>query len=703
MKGDDPTRSADGAGDAQPFGPYRLIRKAGEGGMGEVWLAEQLRPVRRQVAIKIIKAGMDTAQVVARFEAERQALALMDHPGIAHVFDAGATPEGRPYFAMEYVAGEPITEYCRRQRLPLRECLDLFLHVCDAVQHAHQKGIIHRDLKPSNILVTLLDGRPVPKIIDFGVAKATSRQLSGHTLFTELGAMIGTPEYMSPEQAELTGLDVDTRSDVYSLGVVLYELLTGSLPFDRRVLLEQGIDFIRKTIRETDPPRPSLRVTTGSGGQTSSDSPEWTHRPGHLRGDLDWIVMKALEKDRTRRYGSASDLGADLRRHLADEPVLASPPSVSYRVGKFARRHRIGVAMGAAVFAMLVVFSVSLAVQAQRIRAERDRANREALTARRVADFMAGLFQVSDPSEARGATLTAREILDRGAREVTTGLAEDAYVKARLQLVIGGVYTNLGSYTEAEQLLVSAVKSNEATLGPDHPDTLTSLNALANVYWYLRRWPDAEPLYKRVLSARTRLFGPNDRATLTTAWDLASLFAEDKRLNEAEALQRQTFEAQRQAFGEEDPDTVNSLGSLAAIEHRLGRFEDAVGSGRKALALKKKVFGADHPSTLHAMHNLATDYEALRRFSEAETLYVESLEIKRRVSGLDHQETARTEQRLAGLYTKMARYAEAEPLLLHARQVYERAYGPTHERTREIDQQLNAFHDKWVRPKAKAP
>jgi non-specific serine/threonine protein kinase/serine/threonine-protein kinase len=314
-------------GPVEIIGPYRLIRRVGEGGMGEVWLAEQTQPIRRQVALKIIKAGMDTAQVVARFGAERQALAVMNHPAIARVFDAGATPQGRPYFAMEYVRGESITAYCDKQKLPLRERIDLFLQVCDGVQHAHQKGIIHRDLKPSNILVAVQDDRAVPKIIDFGVAKATTLQLTDHTLQTEYGALVGTPEYMSPEQAEMTGLDIDTRTDVYALGVVLYELLTGALPFDSKTLRAKPLDEIRRTIREVDPPRPSTRVTTTSPMKnTDDDRAVRAASASELRGDLDWITMRALEKDRTRRYGSASDFAADLRRHLNYLPVLASPP-----------------------------------------------------------------------------------------------------------------------------------------------------------------------------------------------------------------------------------------------------------------------------------------------------------------------------------------------------------------------------------------
>ena len=366
--GSDETRANEPtARSSQNIGPYRLVEPLGEGGMGIVWLAEQARPVRRQVALKIIKAGMDTAQVVARFEAERQALALMDHPAIARVLDVGATPEGRPYFVMEYVRGESISGYCARHKLPTRARLDLFLQVCDGVQHAHQKGIIHRDLKPSNVLVAIQGDRPVPKIIDFGVAKATTQSLTERTLHTELGAFVGTPEYMSPEQAEMSGLDVDTRTDVYSLGAILYELLTGVMPFESKALRAQLLDELRRTLREVDPPRPSTRVsslTTATG-----DRPATHVAPGklasELRGDLDWITMKALEKDRTRRYGSASDLAADVRRHLDDQPVLAGPPTATYRVGKFVCRHRGGVAAAAALAVLLVGFGVTMAVQAR--------------------------------------------------------------------------------------------------------------------------------------------------------------------------------------------------------------------------------------------------------------------------------------------------------------------------------------------------
>ena len=343
------------------IGRYKLLEQIGEGGFGVVWMAEQEEPVRRRVALKIIKLGMDTREVVARFEAERQALAMMEHANIASVFDGGATDTGRPYFVMELVKGVPITEYCDANKLPAAQRLDLFIQVCQAVQHAHLKGIIHRDLKPSNILVTVKDDRPVPKVIDFGIAKATQARLTEKTLFTRFRQWIGTPSYMSPEQAGLGSLDVDTRSDIYSLGVLLYELLTGQTPFDTRKLLEHGYDAVMRTIREEEPPKPSTRLGTLAEGELSMVAARRGSESNKLsrlvRGDLDWIVMKALEKDRTRRYETASSLAQDVERHLRSEPVTAAAPSLFYRTGKFIRRNHTRMA-----FAGLTILVILLAV-----------------------------------------------------------------------------------------------------------------------------------------------------------------------------------------------------------------------------------------------------------------------------------------------------------------------------------------------------
>jgi serine/threonine protein kinase len=346
--------AAEGVGTV--IGPYKLIESIGEGGMGAVWMAQQSEPVRRLVAVKLIKAGMDTKQVIARFEAERQALALMDHPNIARVLDAGATPEGRPYFAMELVKGIPVTRYCDERRLSVRERLELFVPVCQAVQHAHQKGIIHRDLKPSNVLVAPYDGIPVVKVIDFGVAKATGQPLTERTLATGFGAVVGTLEYMSPEQAELNNLDIDTRSDIYSLGVLLYELLTGTTPLPRKRLEAAAFAEVLRIIREEEPPKPSTRLSTTE--ELPSIAANRDAEPAKLsalvRGELDWIVMKALEKDRSRRYETANGFALDVQRYLADEPVLACPPSPRYRLWKFVRRNRGPVVTGSIISLCLV-------------------------------------------------------------------------------------------------------------------------------------------------------------------------------------------------------------------------------------------------------------------------------------------------------------------------------------------------------------
>jgi len=378
-----PARAAGAASsshlDSHPtkIGPFKVLERIGEGGMGVVYLAEQTEPVRRRVALKVIKLGMDTKQVVARFEAERQALAMMDHPNIAKVLDAGATPEGRPYFVMECVHGIPITDYCDLHNLKMPERLELFTHICEAVQHAHQKGVIHRDLKPSNVLVEVVDDHPVPKVIDFGVAKATAHRLTERTVYTEQGQLIGTPEYMSPEQAEMTGLNVDTRTDIYSLGVLLYELLVGALPFERGTLRRASYAEIRRILREVDPPKPSTRLSSlGAGSETVAKRrrTDQSSLLSQLRGDLDWITMKALEKDRTRRYASASEFAADIRRFLHDEPILARPPSPAYRMRKYMKRHRVGVGFAATTFLALVVGFVVVTAQQAKTAAARDEA-----------------------------------------------------------------------------------------------------------------------------------------------------------------------------------------------------------------------------------------------------------------------------------------------------------------------------------------
>ena len=648
----------------QTIGPYRLLQLVGEGGMGEVWLAEQTRPVHRQVALKVIKAGMDTGQVVARFEAERQALALMDHPAIARVFDAGATPQGRPYFVMEYVRGESITGYVTRRKLSIPDRIDLFVQICEGVQHAHQKGIIHRDLKPSNILVTLQNDRPVPKIIDFGVAKAVTHSLTERTLYTEFGALVGTPEYMSPEQTEMSSLDIDTRTDVYALGVILYELLTGALPFESQTLRAKGLDEIRRTIREVDPPRPSTKVTS-SAGTASSPRMEAGRLASELRGDLDWITMKAMEKDRTRRYGSVSDLAADLKRHLDNFPVLASPPSTGYRIGKFVRRYRLTVIMTVTLLVLLLTFAGMTALQAQRTARERDRANTEAKAAKEIADFLAGLFSVSDPSQARGNTVTAREILDRGVKKIGA-LSNQPLVQARLERTLGGVYTSLGLYALANPLLEHALSTYRHAVGNISPESADVLFAIGEVRYYEGRFADAERAYREVAGLRRDLLGLNAKETMEAEMAVGSACMQQERFNEADQLFRSTLDRQRRVLGERDPLTLNTINEMSNMYYMQQRFADALPLAEESARMHQLIFGDDAPRTLGSHHVLASTLDKLGRFSEAEQEYWKALSGKRRVIGDRHPDTARTEVRLGTMYVALRRYADAEPLVVTA-------------------------------------
>ena len=751
---DDLTRvQATAARPVVAIGPYRLLRQVGEGGMGEVWLAEQLRPVRRQVALKLSKAGMDTARVVARCEAERQALAVMEHPAIAHVFDAGVTPEGRPYFVMEYVGGETITRYCSRQRLSTRHRIELLLQVCEGVQHAHQKGIIHRDLKPSNVLVTLQDGSPVPKIIDFGVAKATTQPLTERPLFTELGVLIGTPEYMSPEQAEMSGLDIDTRTDVYSLGAILYELLTGVLPFEAKALREQGLDEIRKTIREVDPPRPSARVMTRAGLLDTSQAqrPDVSRLAHELRGDLDWITMKALEKDRTRRYGSVSDLAADLRRHLDNQPVLASPPSVVYRTGKFVRRHRVGVAAAAAVVALLIAFAATMAIQTRRVAQQRDRAlaaerrsAEEAELARQVSTFLVDLFKVSDPSEARGNQVTAREILDKGADRIVKELKDQPAVQARLMDTMGYVYQSLGLYSRAGPLLESALASRRATLGGEHAEVAASMHHVGELM-YARGERDgaerlfrealaiqrkalghenlavtetqnslgialrpketpeataeAEQLYRAALATRRKLLGNEHMAVAQNLVNLAMLLYANKRdYAEAERLFREALDLNRRLLGEEHPEVSTNLNNLALVLRDQARYAEAEPLLRQVLAMDRRLYGEDHPMVGVVLNNLANLLQRKGDYAGAESLYREAIAVKRRTFPENHWEVATVKSLLGGCLIAAQRYRDAEPLLLESYPVIAAQFGAAHNRSLVALRRVVDLYQAWGQP-----
>jgi eukaryotic-like serine/threonine-protein kinase len=467
------------------IGPYRLLKKLGEGGMGSVWLAEQVAPVKRLVAVKVI-AGYFGERERQRFDLERQSLAIMNHPAIAKVFDAGATEDGQPYLVMEYVPGLRITTYCNEKQLGPRERVELMIKVCEGVRHAHQKAIMHRDLKPSNILVLEVDGKPVPKIIDFGIAKTVRDGRSGdETIFTVVGGAVGTPGYMSPEQADPGVGDIDTRTDVYSLGVVLYELLTASLPFDPTQWNTKPLHEVLRQFHEQDPQSPSTRVSKDSAEAARNTGVEPQKLVRELRGDLDWITLKALEHDRERRYSSPAELASDRNRYLRDEPIIARPPSVVYRARKFVRRNRVAVAFTAVLMLLIAGFAVSMTI-------ERNRARREAETSKRVADFMANIFTVSDPTESRGNSVTARELLDKASAQIETGLGQDPQVKARLMRIMGGTYRGLGLYKQADRLLKDATEIQTRELGQEHAETLELTTLLGVVEGDLGHYAESE-------------------------------------------------------------------------------------------------------------------------------------------------------------------------------------------------------------------
>jgi eukaryotic-like serine/threonine-protein kinase len=712
------TRSI-GPNEATPgmvIGSYHLIQQIGQGGMGEVWLAEQKQPVRRRVAIKLIKAGMDTREVVARFESERQALALMDHPAIAKIFDGGSTPQGRPYFVMEYVTGLPITDYCDQHKLPVRQRLELFMAVCDGVQHAHQKAILHRDLKPSNILVGEVDGKPAPRIIDFGVAKATAQRLTADTMFTRLGTIVGTPGYMSPEQADSAGADVDTRTDVYSLGVVLYELLVGALPLD---FSKTTPDEFARRLRDEDAPRPSTRMRTTrehssvAARNRGGDGPTLTRQ---LRGDLDAIALKALEKDRARRYATPSEFAADIGRYLRNEPVQARPAGAAYRARKYIRRHRAGVAVAAAAIVLLISVAVVQGFELRRIRRERDRADR-------VTEFMTGMFKVSDPSQMRGNDIRAREILDRASNQIDTGLAKDPELQAQMMHVMGNVYESLGLYPKSEPLLRGALEIRRRTLGARAPETLKSMGSLAHVLEEESHYPEAEKLMRETLDGRRSRLGPEHRDTLTAMSELAQILNSEGRFPDAEKLNRQVLETARRVFGPQDevitkatrnlainqsyegkysdaekgfrevleidtrtlgPDHPTVLGDLNYVGNSLlqqGRYADAEAMYRKTIQAKRRVLGPEHPETIKSMGNLALVLTNEKRYEDAEKLYRETLDLKRRTLGPEHRSTLVTMGNLANMYSVAGRFADAEKLVRQTLEIEWRTMGPEHSDT----------------------
>jgi serine/threonine protein kinase/tetratricopeptide (TPR) repeat protein len=674
------------------IGRYRLVRRLGEGGMGEVWLAEQSIPVRRQVALKVIKPGMDSREVIARFEAERQALALMDHPAVAKVLDAGTTPLGRPYFVMEYIGGVPITEFCDRHRLDNRQRLELFCEVCEGVQHAHQKAIIHRDLKPSNILVIERGGRFYPKIIDFGVAKATAWQLTEKTMFTQMGVMVGTPAYMSPEQVGLGGEDVDTRTDVYALGVVLYELIAGALPFDPKDLTSGGFEAIRRKIREEEPPRPSTRASDlGDRTQTSARARgvDPGALPRQLRGDLDWITLKALEKERARRYPSPMDLAADIQRYLRNEPVLAMPPRVGYRVRKFIRRHRVAVTTAAVLLLALLIGVAGTTVGLLRARQAEAIAWRESETAARVSAFMSGMLESVEPVRmgrslredlaertARAGSLENvnmvdvaqglidREILARAEAMVDSTLTDDPAIASRLYVTIGRSYLRgLLLYDEAVATLRKAHARACEGFGADGLETMNSAQELGMALSRVggrENWEEAKQIFGDCLAVQERERGPGHLEALNVRMMLADQYRYLGEHETAAPMLREVVVGLRRLDQPDNPILYYAVNDLAlALQASKEDRPEAEELFREAIAGLDRILGPDHFETLNVRVNLARLIYAEGRNEEAVVYLRGLLEDARRSLGSETDLTDQAVGLMAASLRRLDRTDEA--------------------------------------------
>jgi serine/threonine protein kinase/tetratricopeptide (TPR) repeat protein len=653
------------------IGRYRLLQEIGKGGFGIVFRAEETGLVRREVALKLIKAGMDTREILARFEAERQALALMDHPNIARVLDGGGTASGRPYFVMELVRGIPITDYCDQGSLSTRARLELFIKVCRAVQHAHQKAVIHRDLKPSNVLVTAHDGESVPKVIDFGVAKALGQKLTEKTLFTRSEQLIGTPAYMSPEQAALGGLDIDTRSDMYSLGVMLYELLTGVTPLDSETLRRGELDDIRRMIRETDPPTPSTRLQT-MGKQLAEVARCRKVEPGALgrlvRGDLDWITMKALEKDRQRRYETVNGLARDIERHLSNEPVVARPPSQLYRFQKFVRRNKLEFAAAVGISVVLlvgIVVSAWEALRARRAEGEQSRSRQQAQTAaiksQQEAQFLKNMLESVGPSKARGRdTAMLREILDQTAERIGRELTNQPAVEIELREILARTYEELGMYQRMEEMARERLRISRAQPGQESLDVAGALDQLGLAQRYLGNLPEAERLTRDGLALRQKLLGTNSHDVAVSLNDVGLCLWEQGKLPEAETALRQAVEINCRVLGHDDLEVAVNLNNLANILNTEEKLAEAETVYREALALRRKLLPSEHPALAQSIANLATVLYSADKLDEAERLCQESLGLARRMLGSNHVDLIAPLHTLTAVLEKRGKWADAE-------------------------------------------
>jgi serine/threonine protein kinase len=674
---------------AQPFatekpgdriGHYKLLQQIGEGGCGVVYMAEQEAPVRRRVALKIIKPGMDTKNVIARFEAERQALALMDHPNIARVFDAGATEAGRPYFVMELVRGVKITEYCNLHSITTEDRLKLFVQVCQAVQHAHQRGIIHRDIKPSNILVTeSLQAVATPVVIDFGVAKATTDQrLTDKTVFTAFEMLIGTPAYMSPEQAALSSVDVDTRTDIYSLGVLLYELITSSTPFETGELLKAGLDEVRRVIREQEPSRPSACLSKMAGADLTTVAQQRQSEPLRLihriRGDLDWIVIKALEKDRTRRYETANDLALDVRRFLENEPVSARPPSRLYKFQKTVQRNKL-LFVGLGVISTLLV--ASLIVVSTSLSQERQ-SQRET---EQVKQFLEETLQGVTPEVALGRDTTIlREILDKAAARIDKETNQPA-VAAELRSVISTVYESTGQYRQAEEMQRTALAICQERFGRESPEAAAALNELGVTLIASGKKLEAEQVCREALEIRRRHFG-NENADVATSEDnLAHACNDNGKFTEAEALIERALATRRRLFGNESQEVIDSLRNQALILGNTGKRAEAEATAREALELRRKLLGPQDPSISGALYDLAWAEAANGQRSEAEALEREAFALRQKFLSDNYPDVAESLYILGDRMRQHGNLEDADSVLSAALSLQRKFLGDDHPST----------------------
>jgi len=641
---------------------------------------------------------MDTKSVIARFEAERQALALMDHHNIAKVHDAGATETGRPYFVMELVRGVKITDYCDEKNLSTQERLELFTQVCHAIQHAHQKGIIHRDIKPSNILVTVIDGVAVPKVIDFGIAKATNDQrLTDMTVFTAFDQFIGTPAYMSPEQAEISGVDVDTRSDIYSLGVLLYELLTGQTPFDARELLQAGLDEMRRTLREKEPQRPSTRVSTLGGEELTTTAKrrglEAPKLVNVLRGDLDWIVMKCLEKDRARRYETANGLASDIQRHLSNEPVVACPPSAAYKFQKLVRRNKLAFAAGAGIAAALVIgLAIALWQSIEKTRAYREQARlrqqaqTEAAKSQQVAQFLQEMLQSVGPSVALGRdTKLLREILQKTALRLND-LTNQPAVEAHLRTILGAVYGELDEHTNAVAMHQRALALRKLLHGDAHPDVALSLFFLADELLVQGKLSEAETMHRDALAMRKKFLGNEHPDVAASLNNLANVLQHESKLEEAERIQREALAMQRKLLGDETQSVADSLHNLALVLKRQGKLAESETMYREALALTQKLLGNEHPAVADCLASLGQVLSAQGKLTVAEAMHRDALAMRKRLFGNEHHLVANSLNALAATLLAQDKLAEAESMFAEALATYRKVFDAEH---REVQSVLN--------------